>query len=539
MSLETGIIALAEAVGADVKALGEGKVDKVAGKGLSDTSYTQTEKTKLADIASEATKNRADILNADKVHTHAISDVTGLSERLGDILANTLSSADYVAFASARNSPKKMRFSRVSAPYDAIRIVLLDDRKHVSYEIRKNTNDDWWTFHTAFSGNTKTIVSQSVNVDTLTGVWSGPDGSNNIWTTEVGATYTFVIKGEQIEVHHLSDTRGGLFEAVIDGDTQNPVRYSTWGDVGLIVAKVIAAGLEDVEHTVVCTFLGEDPENPSSSGPARGWAMDGYAEDNHIRYTASAGTAFAGGYGENTLMLGYASNKEFALNITHNGQTKWFPEHNNLGTAFAVPPRIIYDGKEIGLSELVVNQIYSADRFEFIQHAVGRIDGVTDALDCECNFTVNRADGAFSVAGRIEFLEDCIVNDGYSMMLPLVQDQMREVVTGFGTRYQATGDGSVVYFPLEGDRCFSYCGVDERNPDMLVSMRVESPHQAMRYGESGRQSQDRFAFLLNSPSSPKLYFHSFLNAPVLSGYKYRFSGQYLVAKIAGAHKFVG
>lgn len=61
------------------------KVDKVAGKGLSDTNFTQVEKTKLAGIASEATKNRADSENADKLHTHAISDVTGLATRLSDI----------------------------------------------------------------------------------------------------------------------------------------------------------------------------------------------------------------------------------------------------------------------------------------------------------------------------------------------------------------------------------------------------------------------------------------------------------------------
>src|SRR5678816_3370383 len=36
------------------------KVDKVAGKGLSDTNYTQAEKTKLGGVATGATKNRAD-----------------------------------------------------------------------------------------------------------------------------------------------------------------------------------------------------------------------------------------------------------------------------------------------------------------------------------------------------------------------------------------------------------------------------------------------------------------------------------------------
>ncbi len=85
MTLETGVKALAEAIGTDVKALGEGKVDAEDGKQLSDENYTLAEKDKLGGIAVEATKNRADSENADKVHNHIIDGVTGLSTRLNGI----------------------------------------------------------------------------------------------------------------------------------------------------------------------------------------------------------------------------------------------------------------------------------------------------------------------------------------------------------------------------------------------------------------------------------------------------------------------
>ena len=62
-----------------------GKVDKVAGKQLSDENYTLAEKQKLNGVAVEATKNRADSENADKVHDHTIDQVTGLSGRLDSI----------------------------------------------------------------------------------------------------------------------------------------------------------------------------------------------------------------------------------------------------------------------------------------------------------------------------------------------------------------------------------------------------------------------------------------------------------------------
>lgn len=75
MSLVDKIVTMAETIGADVRELISGKVDKVSGKGLSDTNFTQAEKTKLEGIASAATKNRLDSENADKVHTHSPAEV--------------------------------------------------------------------------------------------------------------------------------------------------------------------------------------------------------------------------------------------------------------------------------------------------------------------------------------------------------------------------------------------------------------------------------------------------------------------------------
>ena len=82
MTLEVGVKELAEAVAVDVRALEDGKVDKELGKGLSDTSFTQAEKDKLSGVAVGATKNRADSENADKVHTHTTAQVTGLDAAL-------------------------------------------------------------------------------------------------------------------------------------------------------------------------------------------------------------------------------------------------------------------------------------------------------------------------------------------------------------------------------------------------------------------------------------------------------------------------
>lgn len=59
----------------------DAKVDKVAGKSL----VSNTEIAKLSTVQENATANRADALNADKVHDHTIAQVIGLSYRLDGI----------------------------------------------------------------------------------------------------------------------------------------------------------------------------------------------------------------------------------------------------------------------------------------------------------------------------------------------------------------------------------------------------------------------------------------------------------------------
>lgn len=59
----------------------DAKVDKVAGYSLVDDA----EIAKLATVQENATANRDDALNADKVHDHTVSQVVGLSDRLDSI----------------------------------------------------------------------------------------------------------------------------------------------------------------------------------------------------------------------------------------------------------------------------------------------------------------------------------------------------------------------------------------------------------------------------------------------------------------------
>lgn len=159
MTIESGVIALAQAVGAgvkalaeavavDVKALGEGKVDKVTGKGLSESDYTTAEKTKLAGVAVEATKNRADSKNADKVHTHTMAQVTGLDTALVGKAATT-----DPRFTDAREwTAATITQAEVEAGTDSTR------RAFTAQRVRQAINA-WWQLVT--SGFGRNFISAS------------------------------------------------------------------------------------------------------------------------------------------------------------------------------------------------------------------------------------------------------------------------------------------------------------------------------------------------------------------------------------------
>ena len=128
------------------------KVDKVAGKGLSDTNYTQAEKTKLAGVAAGATKNRADSGNADKVHTHTTTQVVGLDSALSDLetsvegLESALSDlrSDLGASTISYNYTTHtydLSKHRITATHKTCRRCLLSDDGNVNYYLGQHDSN--------------------------------------------------------------------------------------------------------------------------------------------------------------------------------------------------------------------------------------------------------------------------------------------------------------------------------------------------------------------------------------------------------------
>ena len=172
--------------------------------------FTPAEKTKLAGIAAGATANRADSLNADKVHVHTMADVTGLAGALGnkvDIVSGKgLSSNDFTTVL-------KNKLDSVAAGAEA----------NVNADWTSSTGDSQIlnkpTLGTVASLNTG-IAGGQIRTNTQAETFfvakvAGKDLSDQNFTAAAKAKLDHITATKAVNLDNLADAVGGLSSAVV------------------------------------------------------------------------------------------------------------------------------------------------------------------------------------------------------------------------------------------------------------------------------------------------------------------------------------
>src|SRR5699024_10114120 len=150
------------------------------------------------------------------------------------------------------------------------------------------------------------------------------------------------------------------------------VCYDTESDLNSVV--FVYKGVHECTHTIKLEFLGDDQNNPHSSGTgsSRGWlfsetvsGMPAYVIDIIGEETSETGEA---------LLMSDTSNKEFAFSIAPVGGNnfQWIPQHATRTGIKKSEPIFILDGIQHNISDFNIGQEYRCKDFKFIQDIYGR-----------------------------------------------------------------------------------------------------------------------------------------------------------------------
>jgi hypothetical protein len=439
----------------------------------------------------------------------------------------TLSQIDFIDFIKRRSRHySAMAYQKVSSTLH--RIILSDDTRHITYSFQKDANDDFVRIYQCYSG---AVVDSLYDYDIaaeadLTGTWILLNANN--YTVTPTDYFTLASKGAELRLQHYVETRGGLWSIVIDGTTT--VLVSCYATVGALITTTLVSGLDpNVTHTIVGTFLGDDPDHAPSASPSRGYV-----------YAGAPGTL--AGYvsiGVNSYIISEGfSNKEFAYSVSRGGNTNWIPEHNAIGSAFAITPMEIYlDNVLVDTTLLADGHYIPIDSFELKQSLYGRMAVTSvNVLQIETSHKIG-SDGVLSFTGTLEALE-AITITGYSLMLPADTNYANTFVTGILNELVNTGDNTYAYFTEEADRVYSGAVISATNLNIIGATTLAYPAKSYRVGKSGKPLLGKDMFIWNRPDVPKLYFQSFLSYPMPQGEIYAWGYDFAISEIDNVYHLI-
>lgn len=460
-------------------------------------------------------------------------------------VSTQLAQTDFVAQVSRLiGGYEKMYYKRENS-IGWVSVMLLNKDEHITWTFRNNEYDDFYILGDCFAGGvTRDLaIYQNKNYDTTTGTWV-TSAQNTHYTTEVGATMTTYFDGEKIEFHHYADNRGGIWEFVLDDDTENKVSVSTWSETAIATNnKVLFEGLKFGTHKLVGTFKGDDPSHVPSSGAgtSRGWVyvngLNGYLTYRSFKTQLINSRV-------QDIMVGF-SNKEFAFSLRKSGTTQSYqfvPMHNSIGTAFEKEPvKFIADSQilsEADISNLTVGEFYECTKFSAIQSVYGRnpASNSENLVEINANVTISK-DGNVEITGKLKPLTNVDIENGYAIMFPMNKSATTKVITSKNNEYPTVlTDGSRTNLNAEGDTTKSLIFVSSENDDYVSSLRFNDMKNTLRIGE---EKGDVDMWIEHRDANmQKLYFRQFSNAIMTPAETFKFSATFNCAKVIDVYNLI-
>ena len=501
---------------------------------LDDTSNQLTQNSlAIADNKIDADKTKTEVENARDGEANLSTNISKVKSQLAENMKYE-NQVDFIKLMQSFTSYKRLRYKKTAT--NMMELVADNGTNHVSYQMKKDSNDDFWKLNDCFVGTISDTILNYQNYTSNTGTWvtSSPP---SYYTTQVGATFTGTTKSSVIKFLHYADDRGGIWEFVIDGDTKNKITISTWSST-IVTTKVdtIIKGLDpNKAHTVEATFKGDDPNHVPSSGAgtSRGWCYYDTSSTGQ-KYTLQGFDEFNF---KSATLLDVDTNKEMALDVTYNGKQNWIPDHG-VGTAFVIDAmKVMLDGVLTDITTLANFQWVECSEIKIIQHVNGRISGVNVADITVTHFLTK--DGILNYNVIFKTLQDILINNHYPLMFPSKADVLNEFVTGLLNSKINAADESYYNFVEERDKVFNCCAVSSTNINYIGVAQLEMPLLSMRVGKiTAKPTTGQDLKIWQRAIAPKVYWQSVKGLTLPTGNTLSWAGKVAVATIDNIYNII-
>lgn len=456
---------------------------------------------------------------------------------------NSINQIDYVDYIS-RNAT--FLETNVYSKYDTWREIIvqtkISDSEGVGYVFRKNAKDDYVLLNEFFVGEIENVyaITNKINA-TMNGTFD-TQYPPNYFTKTINSTIECKFIGSRIDFNTYTNNQGGLWEFILNegavGEMRKEISIYT-ANANANAVFTLFENLETKMHTLKGVFKGQDPNNPVAD--SRGWLYFGGVRPQDTKSTFYIyNNTFKVIRSLNDGLLYSYSNKDYAINLRklgNSGGFNWIPEHNAIGTAFKVDDaKLIINGKEV----IQGNEIFFTDVKDVLisQHIQGKMpyDLNTPLLDVISNIKLEN--GKVQVSGKIKFLEDCEVTNGYTIMTPYYRNFAQKIKSSFKNTYTCKDSGNE-YIKEQGDS-ISYVifnETDEKLKNYVVGVRFNSIHETNRQGQDGLPTD--IAWIENrSATMGKLYIRQYSDCVIKKGYTHYFDGTYIIGKITNISDYL-
>lgn len=403
-------------------------------------------------------------------------------------------------------------------------------------QFTKDTNDDFIKFRNVdLTTNKSSTQYKSFATTMLTGSTVSGSG-DNLYVTDTASVITYNFTGSGIEFRYYTDTRGGIWDAYIDGQkvssfsTHSNAQSSSTLIQSSIGEAVIATNLPQGLHKLELKFVGDDPKNPPSSSPARGWIKQNSTSGTDTRTETFRITVDDS---QNINVL-YDSNKEFAFDVDDAGNRAWIPEHNSTGTlklGTKGTQKLILDNAEVSMN--VASTAKTFKEMKILQDLYGFMPNTTEPV-CRVLIVATITSRGVKFNTTWTWYKSVTVRNGYVNMFTVNPAFANRIVSSNRQNYNIKiFDNSYEYIAEKAP--YSYAALSTDFDSYYATVDNINPYETLRLGSSTRDGDEwgsnLFAIQHRNEYLQKLYPKTYTNHVTQPNEVYRFEGYFGFGKL--------